>query len=92
MAFADFLADINAKGVPSIVECVRLDNGTEFTNPEFVALLKERGIRREYTLVGSPKYDGVVERQIARACYGAPPGHSPSASRREDAADAASLG
>ena len=65
MAFAGFLADVNAKGVPSIVECIRSDNGTEFTKPEFVALLNERGIRREYTPVNSPKHDGVVERRIA---------------------------
>ena len=49
MAFAGFLADVNAKGVPSIVDCIRSDNGTEFTKPEFVALLNERRIRREYT-------------------------------------------
>ena len=65
MAFAGFLADVNAKGVPSIVECIRSDNGTEFTKPEFVALLNERGIRREYMPVNSPKHDGVVERRIA---------------------------
>ena len=65
VAFAGFLADINAKGVPSIVECLRSDNGTEFVKPEFVAMLNARGIRREYTPVGSPKHDGVVERRIA---------------------------
>ena len=65
VAFAGFLADINAKAVPSIVECLRSDNGTEFVKPEFVAMLNARGIRREYTPVGSPKHDGVVERRIA---------------------------
>ena len=65
MAFAGSLADINARGTPSIVECIRSDNGTEFTKPEFVALLNDRGIRREYTPVNSPKHDGVVERRIA---------------------------
>ena len=67
MAFSGFLADIDAKGVPSMVECIRSDNGTEFTKPEFVALLNERGVRREYTSVDSPEYDGVVERPIAMA-------------------------
>ena len=43
----------------------RSDNGTEFVKPEFVAMLNTRGIRREYTPVGSPKHDGVVERRIA---------------------------
>ena len=65
MAFAGFLVDINARGSPSIVECIRSDNGTEFTKPELVALLNKRGIRREYTPVNSPKHDGVVERRIA---------------------------
>ena len=29
-AFDRFLADVNATGIPSTVECVRSDNGTEF--------------------------------------------------------------
>ncbi|CAN0527058.1 unnamed protein product, partial [Laminaria digitata] len=64
-AFAGFLADINATGVPSIVESVRSDNGTEFVTREFVEMLDRRGIRREYTPVNSPKDNGVVERQIS---------------------------
>ena len=63
--FAAFLADINAKGRPSIVECLRSDNGTEFLKAQFVAMLNHYGIRREHTPVGSPKHDGVVERRIA---------------------------
>ena len=65
MASAGFLADINARDTPSIVECIHSDNGTGFTKPEFVALLNDRGIRREYMPVNSPKHDGVVERRIA---------------------------
>ena len=65
MVFAGFLADINARDTPSVVECIRSDNGTECTKSEFVALLNDRGIRREYTHVNSPKHDGVVERRIA---------------------------
>ena len=65
MAFAGFLADIYARGTPSVVEWIRSDNGTEFSKPEFVALLNDRGIRSEYTLVNSPKHDGVVGRRIA---------------------------
>lgn len=34
--FAGFLAEINAQGVPSLVECLRSDNGTEFVKPGFV--------------------------------------------------------
>ena len=65
ITFAGFLADINARGTPSIVQCIRSDNGTEFTNQEVVALLNDRGIRREYRSVNSPKHDGAVERRIA---------------------------
>ena len=65
MAFAVFLANINARGTPSIVECIRSDNHTEFTKPEFVALLNDHEIHRDYTPVNSPKHDGVVERRIA---------------------------
>ena len=65
MGFTVFLADINARGTLSIVECIRSDNGTESIQPEFVALFSNRGIRREYTPVNCPKHDGVVERQIA---------------------------
>ncbi|CAM9987322.1 unnamed protein product, partial [Laminaria digitata] len=63
--FATFLADIRADGCPSVVECVRSDNDTEFLSAEFVAMLDSHGIRREYTPVASPKHDGVVERRIA---------------------------
>ena len=54
--------DVNATGVSSTVECVRSDNGTEFVRAEVVELVDRRGIRREYIPVGSPKYNGVVER------------------------------
>ena len=49
--FACFLADICAQGTPSIVECLRSDNGTEFTKNEFVPLRDHHRIRREYTPV-----------------------------------------
>ena len=53
------------KGVPPIVGCLRSDNGTEFIKPEFVAMLNQRGIHREYTPADSPKHDGVVELLVA---------------------------
>ena len=65
MAFVGLLADIIARGTPSIVECIRSDNDTEYTKPKFVALFNNRGICREYTPVNPPKHDGVVERRIA---------------------------
>ena len=63
--FAKFLADIRADGCPSVVECVRSDNGTEFLNVEFRALLNSHCVHQELTPVASPKHDGVVERRIA---------------------------
>ena len=36
-----FLADINAKGAPSIVECLRSDNLTDFASPEIVEGLNQ---------------------------------------------------
>ena len=93
IAFAGFRADINATGAPSTVECIRSDNGTAFTKSEFVALLNERGIRREYKPVNSPKHDGVVERRIPMTLELAmAPGGPPFVCRREDAVDAAPLG
>ncbi|CAN0177108.1 unnamed protein product, partial [Laminaria digitata] len=65
LAFAKLLADIRADGCPSVVECVRSDNGPELLSVEFVAMLDSHGICREYTPVASPKHDGVVERRIA---------------------------
>ena len=47
------------------VDRVRSDRGTEFVRAESVELLDRRGIRREQTSVGSPKHNGLVERQIA---------------------------
>ena len=67
-------------------------------------MLNECGILREYTPVGSPKHDGVVERRIAMtlelatasrdagACDGVPPGGPRSVRRREDGADATPMG
>ena len=57
--------DVNATGVPSTVECVRSENGTEIVRAELVELLDHRVIRREYTSVGSSTDNGVVERHIA---------------------------
>ena len=56
--------NFNASGVPSTVECIRSDNGTEFVRVELVKLLDRRGLRRDYIPVGSPKRNDVVERYI----------------------------
>ena len=66
-----------------------------YTNSEFMAMLNPRGIHREYTPVGSPKHDGVVERRIDMTLKLAMASHleaPPPTRRREDASDAAPLG
>ena len=40
--FAGFLGDIRAQSTPTIVECLRSDNGNELTKGEFVALLNHQ--------------------------------------------------
>ena len=59
------MADANATGVPSTVECVRSDNGNDVVRAAFMEVLGHRGIRREYIPVDSPKRNGVVGRYIA---------------------------
>ena len=92
--FAGFLADMRARGTPSIVECLRSDNGTEFTKGEFVALLNHRSIGREYTPVDSE----LRRRGRAQDCSslggrdGVLPVGPPSVRWRASAADRASLG
>ena len=63
--FACLLANINTKGVPSIGECLRSGDGTEFTKAELVVLLNHHYIRVEHTPVDPPKHDCVGERRIA---------------------------
>ena len=47
------------------MECLISDNGTEFTNGEFVTLVDHHRTCQAYTSVDFPKYDGVTERMIA---------------------------
>ena len=63
-AFQFFLADIRSHGVPSVVECVRFDNGGEFSEGSFKLLGAERGIRHEFTTPDTPKFNGMVERGL----------------------------
>ena len=43
---------------------VRLDNGREFFGGAFGTLYRKRGIKQEFTLADSPKYNGVAERAL----------------------------
>ncbi|CAM9889479.1 unnamed protein product, partial [Sphacelaria rigidula] len=63
-AFKQYLADVGAQCIPSVVETVRSDGGGEFSG-SFSDLCRERGIRQEYTPADSPEYNGVAERAIA---------------------------
>ncbi|CAM9950335.1 unnamed protein product, partial [Choristocarpus tenellus] len=44
---------------------VRTDEGTEFKNVDFEDVLDERNIRQEYTVPGTPRLNGKVERALA---------------------------
>ena len=63
-AFEQYLADVGAKCIPSVVETVRSDGGGEFAG-SFSDLCRKRGIRQEYAPADSPEYNGVAERAIA---------------------------
>ena len=63
-AFKRFLADVRGHGTPSLVECVRSDNGGEFAGRAFRDLCDERGIRQEFTTPDTPKLNGVAERGL----------------------------
>ena len=64
--FRQFLADVRADGIPSILATVRSDNGGEF-HPDgpFGDLCRERGIRQQFSCAMSPEQNGVVERALA---------------------------
>ncbi|CAN0107392.1 unnamed protein product, partial [Sphacelaria rigidula] len=63
-AFKQYLADVGAQCIPSVVETVRSDGGGDFSGP-FSDLCRERGIRQKYTPADIPEYNGVAERAIA---------------------------
>ena len=42
---------------------VRSDRGGEFMSSDFKELCDKNGIKREYTILGTPQQNGVVERQ-----------------------------
>ncbi|CAM9826085.1 unnamed protein product, partial [Hapterophycus canaliculatus] len=63
-AFESFLADVRADGTPSEVMIVRSDYGGEFFKGDFGKLCRSRGIKQEFTPVGSPQYNGVAERAL----------------------------
>lgn len=58
-ALEQFLADINQCGS---VECLRSDNGTEFTAERFQSVLRRNKIRYQTSSPHSPHQNGVAER------------------------------
>ena len=63
-SFRKFLADVRADGVPSRVETVRSDNGSEFYGGDFASVWRHFFIKQEYTTAKSPEFDGVAERGL----------------------------
>ena len=64
-AFESFLTEVRKDGTLSAVMAVRSDNGGEFFGRDFGKLCRKRGIKQEFTPVGSPKYNDVAERVLA---------------------------
>ncbi|PIK61473.1 hypothetical protein BSL78_01598 [Apostichopus japonicus] len=58
-AFNQFLADCSPIGR---VRRLRCDNGGEFTSKEFTSLLREKGIKQEFSSPESPHQNGTAER------------------------------
>ena len=44
------------------VKCLRTDNGTQYTNKEFLRYCEEHGIRRHFTVPRIPQQNGRAER------------------------------
>ena len=63
--FRQYLANYRFTGVPCPVEAVRTDDAAEFNGGAFADLCRQRGIRQEFTFADSPRFNGVVEREIA---------------------------
>ena len=44
-------------------KAIKYDRGGEFSSRQFKEFCDEHGIRKEYTMAGTPRQNGVVERQ-----------------------------
>ncbi|KAE8674175.1 hypothetical protein F3Y22_tig00111769pilonHSYRG00531 [Hibiscus syriacus] len=44
------------------IKCLRSDNGTEYTDSQFLHFCKEHGIKRHFTVCKTPQQNGVAER------------------------------
>jgi transposase InsO family protein len=47
----------------SIIKCLRLDNGGEFTSKEFMDYCRNHGIKRKFSIARTSQQNGVVERK-----------------------------
>jgi transposase InsO family protein len=45
------------------IECLRSDNGEEFTSKYFMEFYSEHGIKRKFSIPRTPQQNGVVERK-----------------------------
>ena len=59
--FEQFLSDVRGHGD---VECVRSDNGGEFTSRAFTSICNRHRIKQEFTTADSAMYNGVAERGL----------------------------
>lgn len=59
--FKEFKARVELESEKKI-KCLRTDNGREYTDGEFLALCKQEGIKRQFTVTYTPQQNGVAER------------------------------
>ena len=43
------------------IKCLKLDNGTKYTNSRFTKLCKKHGIKRHFKVWKTPRWNGVAE-------------------------------
>ena len=55
---------MNENQIGRRLKVVRSDRGGEFCSRDFRELCDEQGIKREYTIPGTPQQNGVVEPNI----------------------------
>ena len=63
-AFKQFLVDVRADGIPSVVQYVQSDDGGEFRGGEFKQVCLDYGIKQEFTTARTPQLNGVAERGL----------------------------
>jgi transposase InsO family protein len=54
---------LNENQIGNRIKAVRVDKGVEFMSSDFKEFCDKHGIKREYTILGTPQQNGIVERK-----------------------------